>query len=125
MKGHLIVIGSVAVGVALVLIVRDNMPKQSFSIKKSFLDCISCLNFFSNISILLLSISITTTVKPFSKSFSKVGEKLLAVRPQRCRGTPRYRFEQLHVRVREKIPSTPQPKIILAEACKDGRRSPR
>lgn len=34
MKGHLIVIGSVVVGVALVLIVRDNLPKQSFSFKK-------------------------------------------------------------------------------------------
>ncbi len=34
MKGHLIVIGSVVIGVALVLIVRDNLPKQSFSFKK-------------------------------------------------------------------------------------------
>jgi hypothetical protein len=34
MKGHLIVIASVVVGVAIVLVVRDNMPKQSFSFKK-------------------------------------------------------------------------------------------
>lgn len=34
MKDQLIVISSVVVGVALVLIVRDNLPKQSSSIKK-------------------------------------------------------------------------------------------
>lgn len=34
MKGHLIVIASVAVAVTIVLMVRDNMPKGSFSFKK-------------------------------------------------------------------------------------------
>jgi len=34
MKEHLIVIGSVVLGVAIVLMVRDNLPKQSFSFKK-------------------------------------------------------------------------------------------
>ncbi len=33
MKEHLTVAGLVVVGVAIVLIVRDNLPKQSFSFK--------------------------------------------------------------------------------------------
>lgn len=34
MKGHAIVVLSVVVGVFIVLAVRDNLPKQSFSFKK-------------------------------------------------------------------------------------------
>ena len=34
MKEHLIVVGLTALAVTLVLVVRDNMPKQSFSFKK-------------------------------------------------------------------------------------------
>jgi len=34
MKEHLQVVGLTALAVAVVLIVRDNLPKQSFSFKK-------------------------------------------------------------------------------------------
>ena len=34
MKDHLVAVGSVVVGVAIVIIVRDNLPKPSFSFKK-------------------------------------------------------------------------------------------
>ena len=33
MKEHLVVTAMIVAGVALVLVIRDNMPKQSFSFK--------------------------------------------------------------------------------------------